>query len=105
MILTVFRSKLRDGVEEEYYDLASKIASEAETVPGFISRKSYVSEDGERLSLVIFENRESQAGWAKNAAHTEAMNKGRELFYSEYSVQVCEVVRESQFLQGNEKNA
>ena len=102
MILTVFRSKLREGVEEEYYDLAPKIVLEAETMPGFISRKSYLADDGERLSLVAFDNEESQRAWAKNAVHINAMNKGRESFYSEYFVQVCEVVRESKFFRGED---
>lgn len=100
MILTIFRSRLRKGVEEEYYNLAPKIELEAESMPGFISRKAYVSDDGERLSLVAFENEESQREWAKNSVHVRAMNKGRESFYSEYFVQVCEVVRESQFTYG-----
>ena len=99
MILTVFRFRLRDGVEEEYYELVPKIVIEAETMPGFVSRKSYVSDDGERLSLVVFENEESQRGWAKNSAHRNAMDRGRESFYSEYIVQVCEVIRESKFTQ------
>ena len=60
MILTVFRSRLNKGVQDVYYQLVSKIIAIAESMPGFVSRKSFVAEDGERLSLVEFADEEAQ---------------------------------------------
>ena len=97
MILTVFRSRLNEDVQEEYKALAPNILALAKTMPGFVSHKSYVAEDGERLSLVAFEDAESQRRWALNAEHIAAQQRGREHFYSEYTVQICTVVRESRF--------
>lgn len=97
MVLTVFRSRLREGASAEYAELASSIAALAETMPGFRSRRAYVAEDGEKLTLVEFEDEASQRAWAQNHEHLAAKNLGRERFYSEYSVQVCSVVRESSF--------
>ncbi|MEY4588484.1 MAG: hypothetical protein RL497_560 [Pseudomonadota bacterium] len=51
MILTVFRSRLKEEAQEEYKILVPHIVAEAEKMPGFLWRKSYVAEDGERLSL------------------------------------------------------
>jgi heme-degrading monooxygenase HmoA len=97
MVLTVFRSVLRDEAREEYMALAAKMAALAETMPGFRSRKTFVAEDGERLTLVEFEDEAAQRNWSLNVEHVAAKKKGRERFYSEYSVQVCNVLRESRF--------
>jgi heme-degrading monooxygenase HmoA len=97
MVLTVFRSRLRDEAREEYIALAAKMAALAETMPGFRSRKTFVAEDGERLILVEFEDEAAQRNWSLNAEHVAAKKKGRERFYSDYSLQVCSVLRESRF--------
>jgi len=97
MILTVFRSRLNEQAQEEYKALVPKIVALAETMPGFRSRKSYIAEDGERLSLVEFEDEESQRNWALNAEHVAAKERARDYLYSEYVVQICHVVRESRF--------
>jgi heme-degrading monooxygenase HmoA len=97
MILTVFRSRLNEQAQEEYKALAPKMVALAETMPGFRSRKSYIAEDGERLSLVEFEDEQSQRNWALNAEHIAAKQRGREHLYTEYVVQICNVVRESRY--------
>lgn len=97
MVLTVFRSRLRDEARSEYLALATEMAALAQTMPGYRSRKTFVAEDGERLILVEFEDEAAQRNWSTNAEHVGAKKLGRERFYDEYSVQVCEVVRESRF--------
>ncbi len=97
MVLTVFRSRLREEAGAEYTALASRMAALAETMPGFRSRKTFVADDGERLTLVEFEDEASQRNWSFNAEHVAAKKQGRESFYSEYSIQVCNVVRESRY--------
>jgi len=49
------------------------------------------------LSLVEFEDEESQRNWALNAEHVAAKERARDYLYSEYVVQICHVVRESRF--------
>jgi heme-degrading monooxygenase HmoA len=97
MILTVFQSRLKEEAQEEYKTLVPHIVAEAEKMPGFLWRKSYVAEDGERLSLVAFEDEQSQYHWSQNAAHVAAQKRGRDAFYSEYTVQVCTVIRDAKF--------
>lgn len=97
MILTVFRYRLNESAEQEYRDLLPHIVALAETMPGFISRKAFVAEDGERVILVKFEDKKSQLNWARHPEHIAAKTKGRERFYSEYAIEVCKVERESRF--------
>ena len=93
MIITVFRSRLNNGVQEEYTDWAIRISELAKNVKGYISHKAFVAEDGERVTIVEFENEESLSEWAHHPEHIKAKKMGVQEFYSEYSVHVCEVKR------------
>jgi len=110
MIVTVFRSRLRPGAREEYIALVDRMVELAKTMPGYISHKGFFAEDGERVTIVEFEHEEGMRAWRMNPEHEEGMRawrmnpehraaqkKAREIYYSEYSVQVCNVVRESKF--------
>ncbi len=97
MIITVFRSRLREGKREEYIALVERMAALAKTMPGYISHKGFFADDGERVTVVEFEHEEGMRTWRMNPEHREAMKKARDIHYEEYSLQVCELVRESKF--------
>ena len=95
MIVTVFRSRLRPDNLDEYYQWAARMGQLAPTMPGYVSHKSFTAEDGERVTLVEFEDMAGQEAWRTKLEHVEAQKKGRKDFYVEYKLQVCEVLRES----------
>lgn len=97
MIVTVFRARLRPEHAEEFNRLALEIGAQADAMPGFVSRKVFTAEDGERVTIVEFASREAHDAWAAHAPHRAAQQLGRERFYSDYKVQVCELVRERIF--------
>jgi heme-degrading monooxygenase HmoA len=97
MVITIFRSRLKPESMEEYSRWAKRMSELAETMPGYISHKGFVAEDGERVTIVEFEDEEGQRNWRTNAEHIEAQKKGRRDFYSEYSLQVCRVDRTTSF--------
>ena len=97
MIVTVFRSRLRLEAVEEYTNWATQMSDLARSMPGYISHKTFTAEDGERVTIVEFENEETLKNWSTNAEHVKAKKKGRNSFYSEYKLQVCSVQRESKF--------
>ena len=97
MILTVFRSRLRPENSAEYYDRVKEMVQIATTMPGYIRHKVFVAEDGERVNIVEFADEASQRAWATESRHLEAKKRGRAAFYQEYSLQVCQVIRESRF--------
>lgn len=78
---------------EEYSAVASRMSALAQEMPGYRSHKTFTADDGERVTIVEFETMEAQRAWRENAEHVEAMRRGRESFYSEVRVQVCEVLR------------
>ena len=97
MIVTVFRSRLKPGASEEYGRWSERISEIARSMPGYVSHKGFTAPDGERITIVEFENEESVRTWASHPAHLEAKLRGRQSFYSEYRIQVCQVLRQSNF--------
>jgi heme-degrading monooxygenase HmoA len=97
MILTVFRSRLNEGVLEEYDHHVAVTSALAEKMPGFLGHKMFTAEDGERVTLVEFDSMESQRAWSLSPEHKAAAIAGRRGFYKEYSIQICTVNRASRF--------
>jgi heme-degrading monooxygenase HmoA len=96
-IVTVFRSRVRPEVLDEYAPMAARMSELAQKMPGYIAHKGFVAEDGERVTIVEFESEETHRAWARHAEHMEAKKKGRSTFYSDYRIQICAVQRESEF--------
>ncbi len=97
MMVVVFRNRLREGVDEAYGERAQQIYELALQMPGLVSSKDFVAEDGERLAIIEFRSAEELEAWRVHGEHQVAQAQGRERFYTEYSLQVCELVRESRF--------
>ncbi len=97
MIVTVFRSRLKPDAVEEYGRWAERIARIAQSMPGYISHKGFTAPDGERVTIVEFETEEHVRAWSSHPDHREAKIRGRRSFYSEYRIQVCQVLRETVF--------
>ena len=97
MIVTVFRSRLRPGVGDEYRARVGRMIELAETMPGYISHKDFTADDGERVTIVEFEHAEGQRAWRANPEHLTAQKLAREKYYSEYHIQVCTLDHESKF--------
>lgn len=95
MIVTVFRSRLKPEAQPDYTDWAKRMSEIAKSMPGYVSHKVFVAEDGERVTIVEFESMDALQAWREHPEHVAAKKKGRRDFYLEYRVQVCEVRRES----------
>ena len=95
--VTVFRSRLRPGVGDEYCELAAHMEALAEQMPGFISIESYHDDSGGRVSIVEFESHDQAAAWRKHPEHLEVQRIGRERLYAEYHGLVCTVERTYEF--------
>jgi heme-degrading monooxygenase HmoA len=95
MVVTVFRSRLRPEAQAEYLQWAPRMGELARRMPGYVSHKVFVAEDGERCTIVEFETEEAQRAWRMHPEHAQAQNKGRQEFYSEYRLQICGLLRES----------
>ncbi|MFZ1063211.1 MAG: antibiotic biosynthesis monooxygenase [Acidimicrobiales bacterium] len=97
VVLTVFRSRLRDGIENDYQEVAQEMDRLVVTMDGFIDQRFYQADDGERVTIVRFRDWESQRRWAEHPRHQEAQRRGREEFYSWYEIEKCEVTADHEF--------
>jgi heme-degrading monooxygenase HmoA len=97
MIITLFRSRLTSQAGDDYSAMAAEMLERARTYSGFIAMKEFKAEDGERLTVVWWENDELQAAWRRDERHLVAQKLGRERWYHYYHIEVAEVIREQQF--------
>jgi heme-degrading monooxygenase HmoA len=97
MVIAVFRARVRPENQKEYYALAEKMGEIARSMPGFLSWKVYVAEDGERVSIHEWESVEQLHAWRTHPKHVETQELGRQKYYEDYTLYVCESPRESRF--------
>ncbi len=58
MLIAIFRSRTRPGVDAEAEPLRARVQEIAEAMPGYISNKTFVAGDGERVSIHYWESEE-----------------------------------------------
>ena len=88
-IVTVFRSRLRPGIDDDYVVVANEMSRLAHSMEGFLDEKLYLAPDGERVTIVRFADMASQRAWATHPDHLVAQQRGRDAFYSWYSITVA----------------
>jgi heme-degrading monooxygenase HmoA len=97
VILVVIRSRIRSEASEEYAALATQMRALATVQPGFLSVKSYYSEDGEKVTLHEWESEEHLRAWREHPEHLEVQQRGRDVLLEDYTVFACNEPRISQF--------
>lgn len=97
-VVTVFRSRLRPGVAEDYGELSASVTALARTMPGFVEVKTFEAPDGERLTLVTFADRASHEAWRDHPEHRRAQRLGVEQLYAEYRIVVGRVEHDAAFI-------
>jgi len=95
--LVVFRSRLRPGVEAEYGAHAERIARLAVKMPGFVSAKDFVADDGERVALIEWDSPRELAIWRDELSHVDAQRAGRDRYYASYDLRVCRELHGARF--------
>ena len=88
----MFRSRLRPDADA-YPEHAARISALARSMPGYVEHKVFTAEDGERVTLVTFADRESHDAWGRHPEHRDAQRAGVRDYYEEYSIAVGDVVR------------
>ncbi|ODT78068.1 MAG: hypothetical protein ABS76_25095 [Pelagibacterium sp. SCN 64-44] len=93
MIVTVFRSRLNPDAQDAYGPMAKHMSELARTIPGYVSHKGFVAEDGERVTIVEFESEEALHQWKIHPEHAKAKRRRIESFFSDYKFQICKVIK------------
>lgn len=97
MLVILFRSKLTAAAGDDYGKMAQAMAAHARTFKGFVDMKAFKADDGERLTMVWWEDEETLRAWATDAKHRAAQALGREKWYEYYKIEVAQVIRTNAF--------
>lgn len=92
-VVTVFWSRMRDPVPPEYGEVSAELEDLARRVDGFVDYRSLTADNGDHLSIAVFDSPGAESTWRDNMAHRLAQRRGREQFYEWYDVSVCEEQR------------
>lgn len=83
VIFTTTRTEGDNG----YEDMAHKMAHLAATMPGYLGAESV--REGLGITVSYWKDLESIKNWKYHLEHTEARNKGRELWYASYKLRIA----------------
>lgn len=98
MFLVVFRNRKRADYDAAAYSAdAERMAAMAREQPGFLSFKSYTSDDGEVIALSEWADEASAREWGRNAEHAMVQGRGRDGYYQEYTLFACDEPRVHRF--------
>src|SRR5215510_9945909 len=98
MLVVLFRSKLVPSAGSDGYpEMADEMEALARSMPGFVDVKAFKAEDGERLTVVWWQDEETMRGWREAARHRLAQRLGRERWYAYYKIEVAQIVRKNEF--------
>lgn len=97
MYCVIFKSKLKNPDDTDYGVMADKMLALAEKQEGFISFEHFFDgPDGLRVSIVHFETLAAIKAWKEHPEHLLAQQQGKDDWYENYQVEVCEVLRSYQ---------
>ena len=92
-VVVLFRTQLTREAGPEYEKMSDEMTTLASEMPGFVDYRSYVSQTGERLSVIWFETHEALDKWRDHSQHRFAQRYGREKWYAWFRIEVADRVR------------
>jgi len=93
-VVCIFRSTRTDHSTDEYEDWSRQMDRLVATMPGYIGHTSFRDEPSRRgVTISYFASMANLVAWRQVTEHLEAQALGRTSFYTEYEVEVAEIVR------------
>ena len=93
-VVAILSTELRtDAPMGEYGVDAARMVDRVQALPGFISMKRYVAEDGETITVARFSSEAALDGWRSDPEHLAVQERGRTQYYESYRVHICRTIR------------
>lgn len=92
MYAVIFRATTKN-LDQEYYATAESLRDLALSKYGCLDFVS-VAEKDQEITISYWENQEQIKRWKADPQHAQAQARGRERWYSDYTVQVVRIERE-----------
>jgi len=95
-IAVIFEVIPHEGRQKEYLDMAAKLRTELEKIPGFISIERFqsITHPDKLLSLSFWENEEAIQKWRNLEFHREAQHAGRTFIFKDYQLRIGYIMRD-----------
>jgi heme-degrading monooxygenase HmoA len=97
MVVVVFSIKLRPDLPETEYEEDRCANGRARELHARLSRMDYAAVEGGELLVVRFDSHDALQAWHDHPEHVAAQKRGRERFFSDYRIEVCDEVRSYEF--------
>lgn len=85
----------RSENDHNYRRVAEEMAALASKQPGYLGIESARETIG--ITVSYWSDLESIRAWKQNAEHLSAQQRGKEIWYQDYKVRICEVERDYGF--------
>lgn len=93
----VFTAVFSGQKEAEYIEMAAQMVQLAHGMPGFLGYESAQGEGGLEITVSYWETEDAIRAWKRHADHITAQKRGREAFYTAYTIRVAKVERAYSF--------
>jgi heme-degrading monooxygenase HmoA len=97
MVIILFRSRLTSAAGADYAAMNAEMEEYVKTRPGFLDVKAFTAADGQRMTVVWWQDRETLRMWQEDLRHVAAKKAGRRDWYQYDKMEVAEVFRQSSF--------
>ncbi len=89
----IFTAVFSGREEAEYGETAERMVELAHQSPGFLGYESAQGEGGLEITVSYWDSEEAIRAWKRNSEHIMAQKRGREAFYTHYTIRVAKVER------------
>lgn len=89
----IFSSTRRNDAAEGYVDAAERMVELASRQPGFLGVESSRDAEGFGITVSYWESEAAIAAWKQQADHRATRERGRQDWYAQFEVRVCQVER------------
>jgi len=93
----IFTSQRTDEDGEGYAKMAEVMDDLAQNQPGFIRVESARNAEGKGITVSYWESLEAIQAWRENSKHLVAQQVGKERWYQQYNVEICQVIKDYSF--------
>ena len=96
MIAVIFEVEPRDGLRQDYLNIAAGLQPVLQATEGFISVERFQSlvNPDKILSLSFFEDEAAVERWRNTSKHRAAQTRGRSVVFADYRLRVAHVLRD-----------
>ncbi len=92
-IAVIFVSRLTGADADGYAEAAAAMGALAETQPGYRGIDSTRGEDGMGITVSYWADEAAAVSWRQNEEHAAIRERGRDIWYSSYSLHVAAITR------------